>query len=85
MGVGQLKFPISLPFRHQVRPIIQRIQLLIWKIIQLNDDSVQTPRRNPSTSKNITLPVILRRGALFVIKRVKGLATFVMIVDKRLG
>lgn len=36
MRVGQLEFSVPLPSWHQVRPLIQRLQLPIWKSVWLN-------------------------------------------------
>lgn len=42
MGLGQLKFSVSLLPRHEVRFLIQRMQLLIWKRVQLNVQLMMT-------------------------------------------
>lgn len=42
MGLGQLQFSGSLLPRHEVRFLIQRMQLLIWKRVQLNVQLMMT-------------------------------------------
>lgn len=42
MGLGQLKFSVPLLPRHEVRVLIQRMQLLIWKRVQLNVQLMMT-------------------------------------------
>lgn len=42
MGLGQLKFSVPLLPRHEVRFLIQRMQLLIWKRVQLNVQLMMT-------------------------------------------
>lgn len=42
MGLGQLKFSVPLLPRHEVRVLIQRMQLLIRKRVQLNVELMMT-------------------------------------------
>lgn len=62
MGVGQLEVSVPLTPQHQVNPFIQRLQLLIRMEkssieCTMNEDNVQTPRKKPSTSTNLTFPI----------------------------